>query len=145
MTLKRAGAPASAHCALPTAPPFEVVLTAERTCVRVARQMAIHYLSFLRLSAPQADEVELVVSELVTNAVEYGKDEVVLRLLCHDGELRVEVKDDDPAPATLRVPADDDESGRGLWIVAVLARDWGVSEDGRTTWCTFRTAGGRGS
>ncbi|MFB7776262.1 ATP-binding protein [Streptomyces bauhiniae] len=144
MTLERARA-LSTLGALPTAPPFEVVFAAERSCVRVARRMAVHYLTLLRPDTALFEEVELAVSELVTNAVEYGTDTVVLRLRCHGGELRVEVKDDNPAPATLRVPSDDDESGRGLWIVAVLARDWGVSEDGRTTWCTFRATGGRGS
>ncbi|MFJ8728657.1 ATP-binding protein [Streptomyces bauhiniae] len=145
MTLQRAGAVAFASGALPTAPPFEVVLAAQHFCVRVARRVAIHYLTVHRLDTALFEPVELAVSELVTNAVEYGNGEVGLRLRCHDGELRIEVRDGNPAPAILRNPADDDESGRGLYIVAVLARDWGVSPEGRMTWCTFRATGGRGS
>ncbi|MEU6813981.1 ATP-binding protein [Streptomyces sp. NPDC046860] len=146
MTLDRAGALASVPDVVPTAPPFEVVFAAERSCVRIARRMAIHYLTVHRLDTALFEDVAVVVSELVTNAVEYGRGAAVgLRLRCHDGELRVEVRDNNPAPAILRTPTDDDESGRGLWLVAVLARDWGVSSDGRMTWCTFRIRGGRGS
>ncbi|MGW3341326.1 ATP-binding protein [Streptomyces sp. NPDC001009] len=144
MTLERAGAFTSVAAEL-TVPHLELALAAERSCVRTVRRIVIQYMTFLRQDAALLEDVELAVSELVTNAVEYGHDSVVLRLRCDDGELRIEVKDDNPVPATLGDPADDDESGRGLWIVAVLARDWGVSEDGRTTWCTFRIAGGRGS
>lgn len=144
MTVDRAGASASGCDVLPTAPPFEMVLAAERSCVRIARRMAIHYLTVHRLDIALFEDVAVVVSELVTNAVEYGKGAAVdLRLRCHDGELRVEVRDSNAAPAILLAPADDDESGRGLRLVALLARNWGVSEDGRTTWCTFRLTGGR--
>lgn len=43
-------------------------------------------LTFLRLGTALLEDVELAVSELVTNAVEYGHDSVVLRLRCNDGE-----------------------------------------------------------
>lgn len=84
------------------------------------------------------DDVLLVVSELVTNAIEHGRGSVRLRV-CHDeGELRIEVTDDNEAAAQLGTVSEDGESGRGLLLVAVLSRDWGVSDDGRTTWATFR-------
>ncbi|UIX34510.1 ATP-binding protein [Streptomyces sp. GQFP] len=61
-----------------------------------------------------------------------------LRIQYPDGELRIEVTDDNPTPATLRPADDEDLSGRGLFLIAVLSREWGVSDDGRTTWCVFR-------
>ncbi|MFE6737540.1 ATP-binding protein [Streptomyces tubercidicus] len=85
-----------------------------------------------------AYDVVLVVSELVSNAVEHGLGGVSLRVRRADGELCIEVSDDNPAPARLRAAGDYDVSGRGLFLVAVLARDWGVSTDGKTTWATFR-------
>jgi hypothetical protein len=39
--------------------------------------------------------------------------------------------------------AGDDESGHGLLLVTVLAGKWGVTNDGRTTWATFRVPSGR--
>ncbi|WP_461014582.1 ATP-binding protein [Streptomyces daliensis] len=77
---------------------------------------------------PLVESVVLAVSELVTNAVRHGTGDVGLRVVYVPGELRVEVSDGSAAPAELRSAADDDESGRGLFLVAVLAQNWGVTE-----------------
>ncbi|WP_405728686.1 ATP-binding protein [Streptomyces sp. NBC_00028] len=92
------------------------------------------------VSATLAEDVVVVVSELVTNAIEHGHGTVRLRVIHDDGELRIEVTDDNPTPAQLGSASGLDESGRGLLLVAVLARDWGVGDGGRTTWATFRAA-----
>ncbi|MEU3183493.1 SpoIIE family protein phosphatase [Streptomyces sp. NPDC006923] len=86
---------------------------------------------------PDAVEpAELMVSELVTNAVRHaGPGRVWLRLVRTD-TLLCEVGDDEPAPATLLDAGPDDESGRGLRVVSGLARDWGTSRtpSGKTVW-----------
>lgn len=83
------------------------------------------------------DVVQLLVSELVTNAVVHaGSDvEVAVRLLT--GSVRIEVVDRSPtvelSPST---PGDRDESGRGLLLVETLASAWGVEpmERGKSVW-----------
>ncbi|MBU6529682.1 ATP-binding protein [Streptomyces mayonensis] len=96
--------------------------------------------SLRRWGVPEAviDNVVLVVSELVTNAIEHGGSNTALRVCLNDGELRIEVADGNQSPATLQDPADDDESGRGLYLVALLAELWGTNDAGATTWCTLR-------
>lgn len=70
----------------------------------------------------------LVVSELVTNAVRHGqRGQVRLRLDLKAETLTVTVADEtpyQPLPAAT-LPADDDETGRGLALVAALSRRWG--------------------
>ncbi|MCX5397201.1 ATP-binding protein [Streptomyces sp. NBC_00102] len=87
-------------------------------------------------------DVAVVVSELVTNAIEHGHGAVGFRLSLTGEGLLLEVVDGNPAPARLRPAAADDEHGRGLLLVSCLAADWGVSEDGRTTWAFFRVGDG---
>jgi len=84
------------------------------------------------------EAVTLVVSELVTNAVEHGQGKPVgLRVVRRAQELRVEVTDGNPAPARLRTAEMEEENGRGLLLVAALSKEWGVSGDGTMTWCSF--------
>lgn len=92
---------------------------------------------------PLIDDAVPVVSELVANAVQHGKGEVGLKVTVLAGELRVEVSDGNTAPARPRTADDDAEDGRGPLLVAALARTWGVSEDGTTTWCTLAFPDGR--
>ena len=62
---------------------------------------------------------ELLVSELVTNAVRYAQGKIGLRLVL-EGGLVIEVLDDSAALPRLRHPDDDDERGRGLQVVSQL-------------------------
>ncbi|MDF3140964.1 MULTISPECIES: ATP-binding protein [unclassified Streptomyces] len=90
------------------------------------------------------DDATLAVSELVTNAIKHGKGQSVgLRVRRSPYELRIEVTDGTPSPARLRSAGVADENGRGLFLVAALAREWGVSKDSKTTWCIFRIPEGR--
>lgn len=82
------------------------------------------------------DNALLVVSELVTNAIDHGEGRPVrLKVTCSDTELRVEVTDGSPNSACRREPEQTDESGRGLLLVEECSREWGVSENGSITWC----------
>ncbi|WP_247197181.1 ATP-binding protein [Streptomyces sp. GESEQ-35] len=77
-----------------------------------------------------ADDATLVVSELVTNAIKHGRGTPVgVRVRRSVYELRIEVTDGSPTPARLRSAGMADESGRGLLLVAAIAKEWGVSPD----------------
>ncbi|MFJ5778970.1 SpoIIE family protein phosphatase [Streptomyces sp. NPDC093094] len=79
---------------------------------------------------------ELVVSELLTNAVRYGAPPFALRLIRGELTLICEVDDTTLAAPHLRHAKAADEGGRGLHICATLAQSWGVRyrEDGKTVW-----------
>lgn len=90
------------------------------------------------------DDATLAVSELATNAIKHGKGQPVgLRVRHSAYELRIEVTDGTPTPARLRSAGVADENGRGLLLVAALAKEWGVSRDGTTTWCSLAIPDGK--
>jgi hypothetical protein len=79
---------------------------------------------------------ELVVSELVTNAIRYGAPPIQLRLI-HDRVLICEVSDASSTAPHLRRARMFDEGGRGLLLVAQLTERWGTRQTGagKTIWC----------
>jgi len=80
---------------------------------------------------------ELLVSELVTNAIKYAKGEILLRLILESGSLACEVHDSSPAlPRVLQVDREA-ENGRGLHVVSQLATRWGArrTHTGKVVWC----------
>ncbi|MEU0283275.1 SpoIIE family protein phosphatase [Streptomyces sp. NPDC006195] len=81
------------------------------------------------------DSMELLVSEVVTNAVRYAERPVTLRLLRTD-VLRCEVGDDSPQLPRQRRAQGMDEDGRGLFLVSRLARRWGATRlsTGKIVW-----------
>ncbi|MBR7833789.1 SpoIIE family protein phosphatase [Actinospica durhamensis] len=82
-----------------------------------------------------SDSTELVVSELVTNALRYAEGPIGLRLIC-DRTLTCEVTDDSNTAPRLRRAHDDDEGGRGLFITEQLTQRWGArpNRQGKTIW-----------
>jgi anti-sigma regulatory factor (Ser/Thr protein kinase) len=83
------------------------------------------------------ESAELLVTELVTNALAHGSGDVGLRVYLTDTHLLIEVRDGSHELPVLRKAALDDEDGRGLFLVAAVADAWGVSSDGMTTWCSL--------
>ncbi|MFF6780761.1 SpoIIE family protein phosphatase [Streptomyces sp. NPDC012510] len=79
---------------------------------------------------------ELVVSELVTNAIRYGEPPIRLRLI-RDAVLICEVSDASNTAPHLRRARVFDEGGRGLLLVAQLTQGWGTrhTTNGKTIWC----------
>lgn len=78
---------------------------------------------------------ELILSELVTNAIRYGSEPITVRLL-YDRALICEVSDCSSTSPHLRYAATTDEGGRGLFLVAQFAERWGTryTERGKVIW-----------
>ncbi|MGW4751763.1 SpoIIE family protein phosphatase [Streptomyces chartreusis] len=83
-----------------------------------------------------ADTAELLVSELVTNAVRHSHGRPVELRLVRGDTLLCEVDDDDHDLPTLLSAGPIDDAGRGLRVVSMLAREWGTSRTsaGKTVW-----------
>jgi serine phosphatase RsbU (regulator of sigma subunit) len=79
---------------------------------------------------------ELLVSELVTNAVRYAQGKIGLRLIL-EGGLVCEVLDNSAALPRVRHPGEEDERGRGLQVVSQMAQRWGARRtlSGKVVWC----------
>jgi serine phosphatase RsbU (regulator of sigma subunit)/anti-sigma regulatory factor (Ser/Thr protein kinase) len=83
------------------------------------------------------DSSELLVSELVTNAIRYANGEVLLRLILEPDSLTCEVHDSSPALPRVLQADKDAENGRGLHVVSLIASKWGVrrTAGGKVVWC----------
>ncbi|MDH6125768.1 SpoIIE family protein phosphatase [Kitasatospora sp. GP82] len=82
-----------------------------------------------------SDFAELMVSELVTNALLHAESPRRLRLF-RDRTLTVEVADSGGPPPRVRASAAEDEGGRGMHLVSELAHRWGTrpTKDGKVVW-----------
>jgi PAS domain S-box-containing protein len=94
---------------------------------------------------PLIDTTELLVSELVTNALRYGEGDIRLRLLL-DRTLVCEVWDSGLVQPRRRRARDTDEGGRGLQLVGLLSAAWGSRRTprGKTVWFELPLPGGEG-
>nr|WP_245606604.1 SpoIIE family protein phosphatase [Streptomyces himastatinicus] len=92
------------------------------------------------------DTTELLVSELVTNALRYGEGEIRLRLLL-DRTLVCEVWDGNLVQPRRRRARDTDEGGRGLQLVGLLSAGWGSrrTPHGKTVWFELALPDGESS
>jgi anti-sigma regulatory factor (Ser/Thr protein kinase) len=116
----------------------EWTFPAEPSAVRAARSAVRGQLRDWRLDG-LGDLTALLVSELVTNSLRYAAGPIGVRLVRPDGRrdaLLVEVSDALPDPPHERVAGDDEESGRGLRLVAGSSRRWGIrpGNTGKTVW-----------
>lgn len=84
------------------------------------------------------ERVVLVTSELVTNAILHARTAVVLEMSVDGSSILLEVTDASPVPLPApHVPDPHETSGRGLFLVDVLADEWGVRTvrgGGKTVW-----------
>ena len=126
----------------------------ERTCelgadtfaAREARRFVRQLLQQHGTPDDIADVVELLASELVTNAVRHGEEPRQLRFVIEDDQLTVSVSDGSEAPPKLQSPAPLEPHGRGLRLVAMLAERWGVNVrpgHGKDVWFSSRVPGAR--
>ncbi|PYC75792.1 hypothetical protein C7C46_23660 [Streptomyces tateyamensis] len=109
-------------------------LAVDRSEVRRARQLVRDQLAAWQLDA-LSDITELLVSELVTNAVRVARDYVQLQLIRVD-KLAVEVSDDNHNLPSLEPAESLDEHGRGLIVLSKLAERWGTARKavGKVVW-----------
>ncbi|MEW9516134.1 SpoIIE family protein phosphatase [Streptomyces tubercidicus] len=109
-------------------------LTADPARVSDVRAAAMRQLSRWGLD-DVAFTVELLLSELVTNAIRYGTEPIQVRLI-HDRTLICEVYDGSSTAPHLRHAAATDEGGRGLFLVSQLAHAWGTryTVGGKVIW-----------
>ncbi|AUG79573.1 hypothetical protein CFP65_4853 [Kitasatospora sp. MMS16-BH015] len=89
-----------------------------------------------------ADSAELLVSELVTNALRYGQGAVSITLALTEQALQISVADFGRGLPQPREAAPEDSSGRGLAIVSALCSKWTVTTrlTGKTVSCWLDTA-----
>jgi len=82
------------------------------------------------------DTVELLVSELVTNAVLHARSEVDVSVQLLPDRVRIEVADESPEGIRRRALTADQSSGRGISMVESLALAWGVTtkRSGKSVW-----------
>ncbi|CAL9554847.1 hypothetical protein SUDANB21_04515 [Streptomyces sp. enrichment culture] len=112
---------------------------ADLNAVRAARRAVREQLRRWELDGV-TDLAELLVSELVTNALRHAAGPVgvcLSRPAGPDGVLLLEVSDPVPEPPRTRDVRLDDESGRGLQLLARSSRRWGhrTGPHGKTVWC----------
>jgi len=97
--------------------------------------------SLAGLGADLISDVQLVVTELVTNAYVHGKPPVRFELCDPSGHgvLRVEVTDAGPDMPEVRHPDVTESHGRGLLLVRAYTTRWGVTTftGGKTVWAEF--------
>lgn len=102
-------------------------LPTEPFAAYVARGMVRAWLEHQHVPVEVADDIVLVVSELVTNAARVATDRVELRVWRTKAVIVVEVADDGegfiPPPDADRPPGSQAEAGRGLWLVQLLSHD----------------------
>lgn len=109
-------------------------LSSDPAIVSDARTLAGRQLAEWGLDDLQFN-TELIVSELVTNAIRYGAPRIELRLIRHN-VLTCEVSDGSSTSPRVRHARATDEGGRGLFLVAQMTQRWGTrsTHSGKTIW-----------
>ena len=121
---------------MPTGGPIHVRFQPEAANVGLARHLVRDLAS--QLPPARLDQVELVVSELATNAVIHARTpfDVCVRL---QPTVRVAVTDASPEEPKRRDPDRWNIGGRGLMVVDAFAQRWGFepTAGGKTVWADF--------
>ena len=117
-------------------------VTAQPEAVAPARHRASAQLRLwgYPLDRDQAADVELIVSELVTNGLRYGKAERLTVMVCANGEeVFLAVMDANDQAPSVQAAAAAAENGRGLALVAAYATTWGTERTrrGKAVWATL--------
>ncbi|UQA92094.1 ATP-binding protein [Streptomyces halobius] len=122
-------------CSLTDTASVGTILPPVASSVRQARALTRSELASRGLTDHEGT-AELLVSELVTNALRYAACAVRLSLSFRGDTLHCEVEDTSLGPSVVRGAREEDESGRGLLLVQELARAWGRRDSrvGKVVW-----------
>jgi anti-sigma regulatory factor (Ser/Thr protein kinase) len=121
--------------ALPQDRVLTLALPADPEAAPIARAAARRQLEAWGMDEETAFTTELIVSELVGNAVRYGAPPLQLRLVL-ERMLTCEVSDTAASAPQVKHARTIDETGRGLFIIASVAEQWGTryQAQGKTVW-----------
>ncbi|MFD7504622.1 ATP-binding protein [Streptomyces sp. NPDC059850] len=128
---------------------FHASLIADISLASDVRKVVTRWLE--RWNRPEIlDAAVLAVDELFSNAVKHGsqgdQDRVEVTGMCRDTDVRIAVADSSPCLPVTRKASVDQESGRGLALVAAVSDSWGIelSADvlpGKRVWFTVPLSG----
>lgn len=108
----------------------ETTVSCEPASVAWARRWALRELTSMYAAVDSvAPDVQTVVSELVTNAVQAQARRPSLSLDGHHSYLRIATSDDAPGVPAKQHPTPAKSHGRGLLVVDALAARWGVNRE----------------
>ena len=108
--------------------------------VAAARRAVDNLLAATQSSDEFCFSVQLVVSELMTNAIVHGSpsDPIDLNLSLHGGDVDIRIQNIGLAPGIKNLPRDRSEGGRGLQIVASLTERWSIANGPTATIASAR-------
>ena len=115
-------------------------LVADPTVVSAARRFVASVLRSWRMPELVGGDAELLVSELVTNAVRYGGRPLGVALSWDGDHLRLEVGDQSASRPVVRPRSQESTGGRGMQLVDALATGWGVDPlpgGGKRVWAAL--------
>jgi anti-sigma regulatory factor (Ser/Thr protein kinase) len=126
---------------------FEISLPPAPSAATQARTEVTERLA-ARLGTRMLEDVRLLVTELITNALRHGAlspgDRVSVKASIDAGVVRIEVRDPGRDGEVVRREPGPRGGGYGLYLVEQLAKRWGVDRrDGTTVWCELAPGTGR--
>jgi anti-sigma regulatory factor (Ser/Thr protein kinase) len=117
----------------------QLQLAPEPTSPRAARLFVRRHVD--ELDEDLRDSAELLASELVTNGVLHARSTMTLGVITGDASVLIAVRDNNGSAPSERLPSLSAESGRGISLVATIARQWGVAPEagGKIIWCLIES------
>ncbi|MEU8121473.1 ATP-binding protein [Spirillospora sp. NPDC049024] len=130
---------------IPKSGEIRMTIQGEEASVRLARELARYALINWGYERSPVDDSAVVMSEIVTNAVEAAAGRALrIRIAVHEGAPLLECWDPSPELPRLCEAGLDALSGRGLAIIAAYAKDTGVrpsaTGQGKIVWALMPTA-----
>jgi anti-sigma regulatory factor (Ser/Thr protein kinase) len=117
-------------------------LESDPSVVALAREFVRDRLEHWQ-ATDQIEYAVLVATELVTNAVLHARTQIHLTVSVDESRVRVEVYDENTRLPTVAAIDPDATSGRGLALVAAVARSWGIEHHphGKVVWAEIGEPG----
>jgi anti-sigma regulatory factor (Ser/Thr protein kinase) len=112
-------------------------LPSRPSSARLARRLARGAMG--GCTEPMVETAELLITELIANAVRHAGSPPIMRIDVDSGTVRIAVSDTSSQAPGIRHTDLEDEGGRGLLLVESLATSWGWTRttDGKSIWFTL--------